>query len=268
MAKPQGSEWRIEKLVVANDNGRIEANGAWRTQARQQQTKLDVALDAQDAGAFLARFGYPDALQGAPTRIDGQLAWAGAPSEFDYPTLTGTLRIVVGPGRFLKIEPGFGKLLGVLSLQSLPRRISLDFRDVFSEGFAFDDITGNVRVTNGVMSTDNLALVGPAAKVNISGDADLAKETQRLAVRVQPSLSGGVSAGAALLFLANPIIGAAVGAGSLLAQKVMRDPIEQMFSYQYTVTGGWSDPVVTRSGTAMVSVAPGTPGSPAEGTAR
>jgi uncharacterized protein YhdP len=81
---------------------------------------------------------------------------------------------------------------------------------------------------------------------------------------VQPALSGGVSAGAALLFLANPIVGAAVGAGSLLAQKVMRDPIEQMFSYQYTVTGSWSDPVVTRSGTAMASVAPGSPGKPVE----
>ncbi len=268
LAKPQGSEWRIEKLVLSNDDGRIDASGAWRTQGRQQQTKLDVALDAQDAGVFLTRFGYPDALQGAPTRIDGQLAWAGAPNEFDYPTLTGTLRVAVGPGRFVKIEPGFGKLLGVLSLQSLPRRISLDFRDVFSDGFAFDDITGNVRVVNGVMSTDNLALVGPAAKVNIAGDADLARETQRLTVRVQPSLSGGVSAGAALLFLANPIVGAAVGAGSLLAQKVLKDPIEQIFSYQYMVTGGWSDPVVTRSGTAVVSVAPGTPGSPVESTVR
>ncbi len=138
----------------------------------------------------------------------------------------------------MKIEPGFGKLLGVLSLQSLPRRISLDFRDVFSEGFAFDEIIGNVRIVNGVMSTDNLALIGPAAKVNIAGETDLAKETQRLAVRVQPSLSGGVSAGAALLFLANPIVGAAVGAGSLLAQKVLKDPIEQMFTLSVHGHGG------------------------------
>jgi uncharacterized protein (TIGR02099 family) len=260
VAKPEGADWRIEKLVLSSDKGRIEASGAWRTQGRTEQTSLDVDLDATDAGAFLARYGYPDALQGAPTRIDGQLAWAGAPNDFDFPTLTGSFHVAVGPGRFVKIEPGFGKLLGVLSLQALPRRISLDFRDVFSEGFAFDDINGDVKVANGVMNTDNLLLQGPAAKVNIAGDADLAKETQRLTVRVQPALSGGVSAGAALLFLANPIVGAAVGAGSLLAQKVMRDPIEQMFSYQYTVTGSWSDPVVTRSGASMVSTAPGAPG--------
>jgi uncharacterized protein YhdP len=259
VAQPRGTEWRIEKLVLANDSGRIDADGAWRTAGRQQQTKLDVALEANDAGGFLARFGYPDALQGAPTKIHGQLAWSGAPTEFDYPTLNGTFLITVGQGRFTKIEPGIGKLLGVLSLQALPRRISLDFRDIFSEGFAFDEITGNVRVANGVMNTENLQLTGPAAKVDIAGDADLARETQRLIVRVQPSLSASVSAGAALLFLANPIVGAAIGAGSLLAQKVLKDPIEQLFSYQYTVTGGWSDPVVTRSGTATASVAPGGP---------
>jgi uncharacterized protein YhdP len=260
VAQPRGAEWRIEKLALSNDAGRLDASGAWRTVGRQQQTKLDASLDVNDAGAFLARLGLPDAVKGAPTTLRGQLAWAGSPTEFDYPTLTGSFRIAAGQGRFTKIEPGFGKLLGVLSLQSLPRRISLDFQDVFSEGFAFDEITGDVRVANGVMSTDNLRLVGPAAKIDISGDADLAKETQRLTVRVQPSLSGGVSAGAALLFFANPLVGAAVGAGSLLAQSVLKDPIEQFFSYKYLVTGGWADPVVTREGTATAAAMPGPKG--------
>src|SRR5205814_3226631 len=136
-----------------------------------------------------------------------------------------------GAGRFTKIEPGLGKLLGVLSLQALPRRMSLDFTDVFSQGFAFDQIAGDVTIQNGIMKTNDLRLNGPAAKVSISGEADLAKETQQLVVRVQPALSGGVSTGAALLFLANPIVGAAVGAGSLLAQKM------QIFSFEYHVPG-------------------------------
>ncbi len=82
--------------------------------------------------------------RGAPTKINGQLAWSGAPHEFDYPSLAGTFRLASGPGRFTKIEPGpAGKLLGVLSLQALPRRVTLDFRDVFSDGFTFDEITGD-----------------------------------------------------------------------------------------------------------------------------
>lgn len=256
IARPNDKDWQIEKLVLVNDAGRIDAKGAWRVTGKTQQTRLDVALETSDAGAFLARFGYPDAVKGAATKIDGQLAWSGGPSEFDYPTLSGAFKIAVGPGRFTKIEPGIGKLLGVLSLQALPRRITLDFQDIFSDGFAFDDVIGNVRLKDGVMTTDDLRLVGPAAKVDIAGDADLARETQRLSVKVQPALSTSVSAGAALLFLANPIVGAAVGAGALLAQKVMKDPIEQMFSYHYTVTGSWSEPIVTRGATATASAAP------------
>jgi uncharacterized protein (TIGR02099 family) len=248
-AKPQGADWRIDKFSLANDAGSLSADGWWRSRGPDQQTRLDVALDVRDAGAFLARFGMPDAVKGAPTKIDGQLAWKGSPDEFDYATLAGTFKVNVGAGQFTKIEPGIGKLLGVLSLQALPRRITLDFRDVFSEGFAFDTITGNVRVGNGVLHTENLQLNGPAARVMITGEADLKTETQKLNVVVQPSLATSVSAGAgaaAVLLLAHPAVAAVVGAGTLLAQKVMKDPIEQIFSYEYLVRGSWDEPLVDR----------------------
>ncbi len=100
------------------------------------------------------------------------------------------------------------------------------------------------------MHTDDLLVSGPAAKVVLAGDVDLSRETQQLSVRVQPSLSTVVSTGAGaaavVLLAANPLVGAAVGAGTLLAQKIMQDPIEQMFSYEYAVRGSWSDPVVER----------------------
>ena len=105
-----------------------------------------------------------------------------------------------------------------------------------------------MRIQNGVMKSDNLSIVGPAARVAISGEADIARETQQLKVRVQPTLSASLSAGAALLMIANPIIGAAVGAGSWLAQKVLQDPFEQIFSFEYVVSGSWSNPRVERVG--------------------
>jgi uncharacterized protein YhdP len=212
---------------------------------------------------MLKRFGFPDPIRGAPTKISGQLEWPGAPSDFEPDVLSGTLDIDVGAGQFTKIDPGIGKLLGVLSLQALPRRLTLDFRDVFSEGFAFDTIAGKTRITKGVMATDDLRLAGPAARVDISGEADLAKETQRLNVRVLPSLSSTFSAGTAgaamLLLAANPLVAAAVGAGAFLAQKVMKDPLEQMFAYDYRISGSWSDPVVERVGTRAPPAAPGAP---------
>jgi uncharacterized protein (TIGR02099 family) len=253
VADPTGSDWQIRKLSLANESGRIDAHGWWRNAAGRSQTRLDVAVDVKEAGAFLAHFGWPDVVKGAATRIDGEVAWDGAPSAFDYPTLSGAFKLKSERGQFTKIEPGVGRLLGVLSLQALPRRITLDFRDVFSEGFAFDSVIGDVRMQNGIMHTDDLKLTGPSAIVDIAGDADLAHETQQLKVKVQPSLSSGLSAGAAALFLANPLVGAAVGAGTLLAQKILNNPFDQLFSYEYLVTGGWDDPVVVRAGASAAA---------------
>ena len=258
VAQPNQGDWRIESLKLSSEDGRLEAEGWWRGGGRSPATELNTDLDVRDARKYLARFGMPDAVNGAPTHIRGHLAWAGNPTEFDYPTLSGELRLQTGPGQFTKLDPGLGKLLGVLSLQSLKRRLTFDFQDLFGEGFAFDEITGDVRIQDGIMKSDNLRIVGPSARVTIAGETDIARETQRLKVRVQPTLSGTVSVGAAALLLANPILGAAVGAGSLLAQTVLKDPIEQIFAYEYAVAGHWSDPTVERTArTAATTAGPG-----------
>jgi uncharacterized protein YhdP len=77
---------------------------------------------------------------------------------------------------------------------------------------------------------------------------------------VQPSLATSFSAGTAgaamLLLAANPLVAAAVGATALLAQKMMSDPIEQIFSYHYRISGQWSDPLVERVDRRGAEVAP------------
>ena len=132
------------------------------------------------------------------------------------------------------------KLLGILSMQSLPRRISLDFRDIFSEGLAFDEIVGAVKVSKGVASTDNLRIIGPAARINMSGQTDLARETQALRVKVTPQLSDSLSVAGALL--GGPVAGVA----AFIAQKFLKDPLNQIASYEYDITGTWVDPVVAK----------------------
>jgi uncharacterized protein (TIGR02099 family) len=256
VAQPHEADWQIESLKLSADDGTLTATGWWRNTRSAQQTDLEVNLDVRDAGKYLGRFGMPGALHGAPTTLHGQLAWAGSPQDFDYPTLSGAFSIETGRGQFSKLDPGIGKLLGVLSLQAFKRRLEGDYQDLFGEGFAFDEITGNVRIKDGVMRTDDLKIVGPSARVTITGDADIARETQKLSVRVQPTLSASVSVGAAALLLANPIIGAAIGAGTLLAQKIMQDPIEQMFSQRYMVTGSWSDPQVERGSGVATTAGP------------
>ena len=127
----------------------------------------------------------------------------------------------------------------MLSIQALPRRLTLDFRDVFSKGFAFDGIAGDAVVTRGIMETKNLMIAGPAAKVLMTGSVNLASETQNLKVRVQPALGESIATG---VLLAHP----ATGAAAWVFNKLFGNPFDQVFAYEYAVTGSWADPKVEK----------------------
>jgi uncharacterized protein (TIGR02099 family) len=236
----QDRDWKIERLRIANSDAVITADGVWQSWLTHPRTQLNVRMDVTDAGKALARWGMPAGIRGGTAKIEGNLGWSGSPQEFDYPTLAGQLVIETGKGQFVKLEPGLAKLLGVVSLQSLPRRLSLDFRDVFSEGFAFDSIMGSVKIDRGIASTENFRMQGPSARVAMSGEVDLAHENQKLRVRVTPHISDSVALAGALL--GGPVAGVA----AFLAQKVLKDPLEQLVSFEYNVTGNWSDPQVTK----------------------
>lgn len=240
LAVQEDEDWRIEKLRISNPDGSLQMDGLWQGWRRRPTTRVNLHLEAQDMGKLLARLGYPETVKRGTAKLDGQLSWRGSPHDIDYPSLSGSLALAVGSGQFLKIEPGAGKLIGLLSLQSLPRRLTLDFRDVFSEGFAFDSITGTAQINHGVAHTDDLTLEGPAAKVEMQGETDLGEETQNLKVKVTPLLGEGVSVAGA--FLGGPVVGIA----ALLAQKLLKDPLGQIASYEYSITGTWDNPNVVK----------------------
>lgn len=242
LARNRGGLWELDRFAIANDDGRLSGSGQWLAAGRQR-TRMEFSFDTADVGRFSRRIGYPDVVRGGQAALSGELGWQGAPTAIDYASLAGRLQLEAGAGQFNKLEPGVGRLLGILSLQSLPRRITLDFRDVFSEGFAFDRISGSIDVTAGVMRTDDLEIRGPAARVRMSGTTDLVAETQDLRVIVQPTLSESIAIGAAAGLL-NP----AVGVVTYLAQKVLSDPIEKLFAFEYAVTGSWVDPQVAKRG--------------------
>ena len=129
---------RIDKLAVTTPEATLAAGGAWR--GNPTASSLNFELNTSDAGQFLARAGYPDLVKAGKAQLKGSLAWNGHPGLIDYPSLSGEIQLQAQNGQFLEIEPGLGKLVSLMSLQSLPRRISLDFRDVFSKGFEFERI--------------------------------------------------------------------------------------------------------------------------------
>lgn len=239
LAANDGRDWRIEKLVVSNADGTLSADGAWQNWAARPSIVLNVRLDVADAGKYLDRMGYPKTMQRGTARIEGRIGWAGGPQTIDYPTLTGNLTLSAEKGQFLKADPGVAKLLGVLSLQSL---ITLDLRDLFSEGFSYDTIGATANMAKGVLTTEDFRMKGASALVTMTGSVDVAHETQTLRMRIVPSLGDGASTIAGLA-LANP----ALGLITTVLQRLLKDPLGQIFALEYKVTGGWSDPKVERT---------------------
>lgn len=201
---------------------------------------MDFKLDIADGGALLARLGQGEVVRGAKGQLAGQVNWLGSPLAIDYASLGGQVRVAVEGGQFLQADPGMAKLLGVLSLQSLPRRLLLDFRDVFERGFVFDNITGDVSIAQGVASTRNLRMRGVQAVVLMEGSADIERETQDLRVWVVPEINAGAAS------LAVAAINPAVGLGSFVAQWLLRRPIISAGTREFHVTGPWAEPKVER----------------------
>ena len=197
-------------------------------------------MDMADVGKTLDRFGYPDTVKAGTGSINGNLSWPDGPQAFNSATLNGDLTLKAEKGQFLKIQSGVGKLLGIISLQNLPRRLVFDFRDVFNSGFSFDKISSDVSINQGVMRSENFLMEGASAIVALRGETNLAKETQNLHVKVTPAVSDTFSLAA---FAGGP----AVGLAAFLAQKLLRDPLNKIAAYEYDIGGTWDDPQETKA---------------------
>jgi uncharacterized protein (TIGR02099 family) len=261
--RPAGSEWRLNKLALTMPEASFNATGNWvavsaqqpasrsaRGGAERRRTVMNFRLDVADAGQLLARIGMKDVVRRGRGKLEGQVAWLGSPLALDYPTLGGAFAVNVEAGQFLKADPGLAKLLGVLSLQSLPRRLALDFRDVFSEGFPFDFLRGNVSIAQGIASTNNLQMKGVNAAVLMDGKADIARETQDIKVVVVPEINAGTAS------LVASVINPAVGLGSFLAQLFLREPLSRATTQEFHIDGTWTEPRVTRVGRTPPPAAP------------
>ena len=277
-------EWRLNKFNIVTPEASLSASGNWATvsaqtaagagaplprgTAERRRTVLNFKLDIADSGELLTRFGMKDVIRRGKGKLEGQVLWIGSPITVDYASMSGAFGINVESGQFLKQDPGLAKLLGVLSLQSLPRRLALDFRDVFSEGFAFDFFRGDVVIEQGIAKTNNLQMKGVNAAVLMDGRADIAKETQDIRVVVVPEVNAGTAS------LIATAINPAIGLGTFLAQMFLRKPLIEAATQEFHVDGSWADPRITKvdrrnptSEVAPASSAP-TPSAPPPSEAR
>ena len=238
-ATPMNSGLRFETIRLLHPDSSFTMQGTWQP-TRNPQTQAKMHLEINDIGKFLGRFDHPGLVRHGQAVLDGDGDWNGTPVDITIPSLAGLFTLKATRGQFLKVDPGLGKLLGIVSLQALPRRIGLDFRDVFSDGFAFDEISGTMKLSRGVVYSNDFQMQGPAAKVSMSGVVNINAETQQLRVAVQPKLSESVA-------LASTLVGGPiVGLGVLAVQKLLKDPFGQAASFDYQISGSWADPVVNK----------------------
>ena len=272
-------DWELAKFNITTPEARFVATGRWAAVdaagagagagagapraagvPAARRSVLDFKLQIDDSGALLDRLGTKDAVRKGKGEMSGQVAWLGSPFAIDYASLSGQVNVAIEAGQFLKADAGAARLLSVLSLQALPRRLLLDFRDVFQEGFAFDSVTGDLKIERGVAQTNNLRMRGVQALVLMEGRADIARESQDLRVVVVPEINAGTAA------LAYAVINPAIGLGAFLAQVILRKPLMEAGTREFHVSGSWAEPKVERVDRKAPGDAPLAAEAPASGT--
>ncbi|GAA5076743.1 YhdP family protein [Lysobacter panacisoli] len=235
---PTATGMRIEQVQMRGERQRIDVSGDWNGRGESSRTALDVRIDSDDLGQLLSGFGMGQQLAGGVGTMHFDASWAGSPAAFNVASLDGTLDAKIRDGRLLEVEPGAGRVLGLLSLAQLPRRLMLDFRDFFSKGFAFNEAGGTVRFAGGTAHSDNLSIDGPAAAIMIRGSANLRAQSFDQTIEVRPKAGNLLTVAGAI---AGGPVGAAIGAA---ANAVLQKPLGEMASRTYRVTGPWKEPKV------------------------
>ncbi len=226
----------FDNVQLASVAGTIDFSADWVKSASGSSTLLSGKLNMNGFGLFLSQLGFTDDIRGTHANISFSGGWSGAPQQFSMSHLNGQMQVKLSDGRISSIEPGFGRLLGLISMEQWAKRLSLDFSDVYRQGLAFDQITGTFTINNGSAYTDDLLIDAVAAKLSLAGTADLVKKTMDHRVAVVPKSSGAL-----------PIAGTIVGGIAAVITQVVTDDYKEgyFFGSQYKIAGPWGNVEVT-----------------------
>ncbi len=235
---------KIKRVDLIGEYISVQGHGTWQAfpETHKQETRFEATVESKDMGVLLGLFGYTDNLDRGEAKNEVRLSWVGGPGDFALEKLDGELVFNIKSGALLDVNPGAGRIFGLLSVQALPRRLSLDFRDLFAKGLAFDEIKGTVKLSQGEAFTEDLRLKGPAVEVAVTGYIDLVGKKYNQYVTVEPNYTGTLPLAVAVIV--NPVAGVA----AWFAEKLLRRPVGDIARILYHVTGSWSSPNVKRLG--------------------
>jgi len=229
----------LDRLKIHGASFDLESTGRWSGPDGGAGHAEGVLL-SHDVQKTLAQFGYAEVMQGKAGRLDFDLTWRGMPSQAAIPSLDGKIRIEASKGQILDINPGAGRVFGLASLASLPRRLTLDFSDLISKGLAYDVIRGSFELRDGNAYTNNMLLEGPALEIGLIGRVGLAARDLDQTAAVAGKM--GVTLPLASTLAAGPVVGAAV----LVFSQLFKQPLKGLVRGYYHISGSWDNPQVVR----------------------
>jgi uncharacterized protein (TIGR02099 family) len=230
----------LDRFVTRHPAFVIEGVGSWLLTADGQMTGVKLKAKGTDILEMFKSLGLGTMISGRQLSSDVDVYWKGGPDSNPMQTMSGQVRLQLDDGTVAKIEPGAGRALGLLSVTTLPRRLTLDFRDVFDEGLAFDRISGDFSLVDGNAYTSNLVMEGPSVGIAISGRTGLADHTYDQVAVVHANIGSSLPLAGALA--GGPTLGAAL----LIFSEVFKEPLQGMSRARYKVTGTWDEPRVER----------------------
>ena len=198
----------------------------------------NISSRAIDIERIQTKIGLANIIDSSNVNFKTSYAWDEIPRKSDITSGNGVLTIDVKDGKINSEERVPGKVLSLFSFSELPKRLLLDFRDVFGEGFPFDRLQAEVTFTDNIAYTCNLSISSTTADVIILGATDISKRTYNQMVIVQPLVSDLLPGGAAI------VAGPAAAASMFLLTKILRRPLKDAGVAYYSVNGSWDNPEI------------------------
>jgi uncharacterized protein (TIGR02099 family) len=233
----------LEATSITTTDASFEITGTGRWIADESdplgsRTFVSGSLTSTNVVETMRRLGFAPGISSDQMTANLDLSWSGGPRAEFLDVLDGQVQVRFGDGQLEEVEPGAGRMFGLMSIVELPRRLSLDFRDVFNKGFGFDEIAGTFRIVAGESYTCDLSLDGPAADIGIVGRASLAKRDYDQTAVVSANV------GNTLPIVGAVVAGPQVAAALLVFSQIFKKPLQEVGQVYYGIGGTWDDPVV------------------------
>ncbi|UJF21972.1 YhdP family protein [Shewanella sp. OMA3-2] len=233
----QGYRFQTVSLTHPVSNVSLQAKGAWTKNSIGTMTQFDVKLNADKFDDLSTMLGINPGLQDAPLGLVGDFSWQGAPYNFSLETLNGKIKFDMGKGHLSEISDKGARIFSLFSLDSILRKLSFDFSDVFGSGLYFNSFTGNLDIKDGVVQTTDTEMDAVAGNMKVRGYTDLTTQSLNYDIRFMPQLASSVPT---VVFLSTSAW--TLGIGAFALTKVLEPVIEIISEIRFRLNGTMDNP--------------------------